>query len=328
METVAALAGVSAATVSRVVNGSARVSPPVRAAVQCAIERLGYVPNRAARSLVTRRSDSVALVVREPVEFGVTDPYLSKMIIASSQCAVRTGRQLVVMIAQDDEGHDSVTDYVRAGHVDGVVLISVHADDPLPQQLRRAGVPLVICGRPATHLRGFCSVDVDNLSGSRMAAGRLLERGRRTVATIAGPTDMTASLDRLQGFRATLREAGLEPELVAFGDYTRQSGERAMRDLLQRSPGLDGVFVASDLMAVGALRALRSTGRRVPQDVALVGFDDVEMAEHTDPPLTTVRQPVAEQARVLMRCLARQIAGGGPPEPVVLPPTLVVRRSG
>ncbi|MDQ1293885.1 MAG: hypothetical protein QG608_1767 [Actinomycetota bacterium] len=328
METVAALAGVSAATVSRVLNGSARVSPPVKSAVQSAVERLGYVPNRAARSLVTRRSDSVALVVREPLEFGVTDPYLSKMIVASSQSAVRTGRQLVVLIAQDDEVHDCVADHVQACHIDGVVLSSVHADDPLPQQLRRAGVPLVICGRPARDLHGFCSVDVDNLGGGRMATRRLLETGRRTVATITGPTDMTVCLDRLRGFRETLCEAGRAPGLVARGDFTRQSGERAMRDLLQRAPGLDGVFVASDLMAVGAIRVLRSEGRRVPEDVAVVGFDDIDLSQHTDPPLTTVRQPVAEQAEMLMECLVRQIVDGASVEPKVLAPDLVVRQSG
>jgi DNA-binding LacI/PurR family transcriptional regulator len=328
METVAALAGVSAATVSRVLNGSARVSPPVRAAVQSAVEYLGYVPNKAARSLVTRRSDSVALVVREPLEFGVTDPYLSKMIVASSQSAVRTGRQLVVLIAQDDEAHDCVADHVKACHIDGVVLSSVHADDPLPQQLHRAGIPLVICGRPAPHLHGFCSVDVDNLRGGRMATRRLLETGRRTIATITGPTDMTVCLDRLQGFRETLYEAGRTPEFVAHGDFTRQSGERAMRDLLQREPGLDGVFVASDLMALGAIRVLRSAGRRIPEDVAVVGFDDIELSQHTDPPLTTVRQPVAEQAAMLMDCLVHQIVDGTPVGPRILAPDLVVRQSG
>ena len=205
LATVAAVAGVSPATVSRVINGSTTVAPHIRAAVEDAISHLGYVPNRAARSLVTRRSDSIALVVREQVEFGVADAYLSSTIVAASQSLVGTGFQLVVMMANNDAEHTQLANYVRAGHVDGVILVSVHADDPLPQQLLRARIPTVLSGRPVSPLPpGASYVDVDNVGGGRLAAQRLIDGGRRRLATIAGPADMTAATDRLTGFRAAL----------------------------------------------------------------------------------------------------------------------------
>lgn len=328
LATVAAVAGVSPATVSRVINGSTTVAPHIRTAVEDAIGHLGYVPNRAARSLVTRRSDSIALVVREQVEFGVADAYLSSTIVAASQSLVGTGFQLVVMMANNDDEHAQLANYVRAGHVDGVILVSVHADDPLPQQLLRARIPTVFQGRPVAPLPpGASYVDVDNVGGGRLAAQRLIEGGRRKLATIAGPADMTAATDRLSGFRAAVAEAGLKVEAVGVGDFHRASGETAMQEILAREPEIDGVFAASDLMAAGAIRTLRLAGRTVPDDVAVVGFDDVELAEHTEPPLTTVRQPVGDVIRIVTEMLIRQIHGGPAEDPVVLPVTLVARDS-
>jgi DNA-binding LacI/PurR family transcriptional regulator len=327
LATVAAVAGVSPATVSRVVNGSAPVTAAVRDAVEAAIERLGYVPNRAARSLVTRRTDSIGLVVREPVRFGLADPYLSSMIVAASQSLVGTGVQLVVMLAQNDADHAQLAHYVRGGHVDGVVLLSVHDGDPLPGQLIRTGIPTVLGSRPMTPIDGATYVDVDSEGGARAVAGHLLSSGRSRVATIAGPQDMAAAVDRLRGFRAALAEAGATPP-VAFGAFTRESGEAAMRQLLDRDPDLDAVFVANDLMALGAMAVLKAAGRRIPDDVAVVGFDDVELARHAEPPLTTVHQPIAEQARLMVEILVRRIAGGAAATPQVLPTTLVPRASG
>jgi DNA-binding LacI/PurR family transcriptional regulator len=328
LATVAAVAGVSPATVSRVINGSAPVTPSVRDAVEAAIERLGYVPNRAARSLVTRRTDSIGFVVREPVGFGIADPYLSSLMVAASQSLVGTGVQLVVMLAQDDDDHAQLAHYVRGGHVDGVMLVSVHDDDPLPRQLIRAGIPTVLGGRPVTPIEGGTYVDVEHEGGARAVAERLLGQGRRRIATVAGPQDMSAAVDRLRGFRAALREAGASPPPVGFGAFTRESGETATRELLEREPDLDGLFVANDLMALGAMTALKAAGRRIPDDVAVVGFDDVELAKHADPPLTTVRQPIAEQARLMVEILVRRIGGATDQESVVLPTTLVERSSG
>jgi DNA-binding LacI/PurR family transcriptional regulator len=319
---------VSPSTVSRVVNRSAPVSEDHRARVEAAVESLGYVPNRAAQSLVTRRTGAVALVVREPVEFGVSDPYLSGMAVMASRALAGTGHHLVLMVAQNDDDHRSVGDYVRSGHVDGVILVSAHLGDPLPRQLLAAHVPLVVGGRPPDPLPGACWVDADNVGGGRVAAHRLLDGGRRVLAAISGPRDMTAAADRLTGFREVVVEAGADRGLVAHGTFTRTSGERAMRELLERQPDLDGVFAGSDVTAVGAMRALADAGRGVPDDVAVVGFDDVELARFTDPPLTTIRQPSAEQARVMVAALLAQIRGEPTPAPVILPTELVVRGSG
>lgn len=327
LETVAVMAKVSRSTVSRVINGSPLVSPEVRSAVQDAIERLGYVPNRAARSLVTRRTDSIALVVREAVEFGIADPYLSSMIIAASQSLAGSGMHLAVMMARNDAEHSHLATYVRSGHFDGVMLISVHDDDPLPGQLARARIPIILGGRPATPLPGVEFVDVDNIGGAQMAVRHLLGRGRQRVAHIAGPTDMTAAIDRLAGFRTAMREAGQAPDAVAFGRFLEESGETAMHELISRNPDIDAVFVANDLMALGAMRALKQSGRRVPDDVAVIGFDDIEYGRHTEPTLTTIHQPVAEQAQMMTEHLVALIGGAGTAAPTTLPTYLVERES-
>jgi DNA-binding LacI/PurR family transcriptional regulator len=323
LDTVAAEAGVSRATVSRVINGSPRVSPEVKTAVESAIAALGYVPNRAARSLAMRRTDSIALVMREPDATVLNDPYLGNIIIATSQTLIGTGVQLVLVNAQNTAEHAQLADYVRSGHVDGVLLASMHNDDPLPRLLVEAGIPTVVHGRPAHPVPGLSYVDVDNVGGAQLAAERLLSAGRRRIATIAGPQDMTAGVDRLNGFRQAIPKA----DRVAYGDFTRESGQQAMVELLDRHPDLDGVFAANDLMAIGALRALRDAGRHVPDDVAVVGYDDIEMARHTEPPLTTIHQPIILQARTMTELLLTQIGGDPVADPVVLPTELVERES-
>ncbi|GAA4440193.1 LacI family DNA-binding transcriptional regulator [Actinokineospora soli] len=327
LDTVAAAAGVSRATVSRVINGSPRVSPEARDLVEDTIARLGYVPNRAARTLASRRTDSIALVLREADATVLADPYLSAVIIATSQALVGTGVQLVLVNAQNDAEHQRVGEYVRSGHVDGVLLASMHADDPLPQLLVNARVPVVVGGRPERPIPGLVYVDSDNVGGAQLATDHLLSVGRTRIAHIAGPPDMTAAADRLTGYHRSLSRAGRDAGPVAFGDFTRTSGESAMRTLLDRDPDIDAVFAANDMMAIGALRTLRAAGRRVPEDVSVVGYDDIELTQHTDPALTTVRQPVVDQARTMTELLLLQIGGHPPGDPVVLPTELVDRDS-
>lgn len=328
LETVATLAGVSRATVSRVINEPDKVSPTVRATVEDIVESIGYVPNRAARSLVTRRTDSIALVVREPVEFGVADPYLSSLVVAASQVLTGTGIQLAVMLASNDADHAKLGSYVRAGHVDGVILVSVHDDDPLPRSLVRAGIPTVLGGRPPVPLPGLCFVDVENEQGAAAVARRLVDQGRRQLAVIAGPTDMVAAGDRLIGFREALPDSGFAPPAIVYGDFTQTSGERALSELLRLRPDLDGVFAANDHMAIGAMHALNRAGRRVPDDVAVIGFDDIEPGRHTDPPLTTVAQDSVAQARLMVELVLAQRDGHGEPGGHILPTRLIVRGSG
>jgi DNA-binding LacI/PurR family transcriptional regulator len=327
LEKVAARAGVSRATVSRVVNGSTRVAPGIRDAVLRAVDELGYVPNLAARSLVTQRTDSIALVVSEPpTRVFSDDPFFSGIIRGVSQELEAADKQLVLMLAGSMPSHDRVERYAAAGHVDGVLVASIHGADPLPGTLSRMGIPVVGSGRPLT--RGpLPYVDMDNVGGAASAVEHLLAAGRQRIASIAGPQDMIAGIDRLAGYRRALRDSDRR-SIVAVGDFTRESGAQAMRQLLADDPALDAVFVASDVMAMGALRALRQAGRRVPDDVAVVGFDDIDNARYTEPPLTTVRQPTIEMGRQMVRLLLRITAGEEVEEPVILPTELIVRESG
>ncbi|GLW24971.1 MULTISPECIES: LacI family DNA-binding transcriptional regulator [unclassified Microbispora] len=325
LEAVAARAGVSRATVSRVVNGQLTVTPQIRDAVMRAVDELGYVPNSAARSLVTQRTDSVALVVSEPpTRVFSEDPMFSTVIRSASLELEAADRQVVLMLAGSPKSHARIERYVAGGHVDGVMLISMHGADPLPAALARMGVPVVSYGRPAVPVP-LPYVDNDNVGGAEKAVRHLLDSGRRRIATIAGPQDMIGGQDRLTGYRDALRDSDRR-SIVAVGDFTRQSGAVAMRHLLQDDPHLDAVFVANDLMAIGALQALRQAGRRVPDDVAVVGFDDIEAARYTEPPLTTIRHPVSEQAAAMVRLLL-DLLRGGPATSVVLPTELVVRDS-
>jgi DNA-binding LacI/PurR family transcriptional regulator len=329
LEAVARHAGVSRATVSRVVNGSTTVAAPIRDAVSRAVEELGYVPNQAARSLVTQRTESIALILPETASRVFSDDMFFPGVIRGVSGELEAAdKQFVLMMAGSSASHDRVERYATAGHVDGVLFASMHGADPLPGKLARRGIPVVCNGRPMSPPETPVPyVDVDQLGGVAAAMHHLVHSGRRRIATIAGPQDMIAGVDRLAGYRAAMRSAGL-PEHVAFGDFTRDSGVRATRELLARDPDLDAVFVASDMMAHGALQALKDAGRRVPSDVAVVGFDDFEISRYSEPPLTTVRQPILEIGRTMARMILDMIDGKPDvPSAVELPTELVVRAS-
>ncbi|WP_416520629.1 LacI family DNA-binding transcriptional regulator [Streptomyces achromogenes] len=348
LEAVAARAGVSRATVSRVVNGGDGVRAPLAERVRRAVEELGYVPNQAARSLVTRRHDAVAVVVAEPETRVFADPFFALQLRGISKELTAHDSQLVLLLTEGRADHTRVARYLAGGHVDGALVFSLHLDDPLPALIRDAGVPTVFGGRPHTSTDtgapdpGVVYVDCDNRGGARAAVRHLLDLGRRRVAHLAGPLDQTSAVDRLDGYRDAVAEVpgAHDPRLVVEGDFTPAGGERAMRELLRRRPDVDAVFAANDLTALGALRVLRETGRRVPEDVAVAGFDDmVPVAEQTDPPLTTVRQDIEGMGRLMARLLLEGLSGGrdgerttaGTPgardEGVILPTTLIRRAS-
>jgi DNA-binding LacI/PurR family transcriptional regulator len=330
LEDVATRSGVSRATVSRVVNGSTRVSEGARAAVEHAIEQLGYAPNRAARSLAAHRSDTVALAVSEPSSRLFGDPFFAGTIRGIAAALSGSRYQLVLLMIQDETDRHGVERLLLRGNTDGVLLLSTRRDDPLPGRLVTAGIPCVIAGhpgdRPDASAIGF--IDADNLGGARRACAHLMRRGCRTIATVAGPLDMAPGADRLAGWRQALGEAGrpASASLVAEGDFSRAGAAAGVRDLLERHPDVDGIFAASDLMALGTLDALRAAGRRVPDDVALVGFDDSELAPDADPPLTTVRQPIEALGAEMGRMLLDQL-GGASPRGITLATELVARRS-
>jgi DNA-binding LacI/PurR family transcriptional regulator len=329
LEQVAAYAGVGRGTVSRVINGSPQVAEHTRDAVRQAIEELGYVPNRAARALVTRRTDTVALLISESEDRIFGEPFFAGIVRGVSATITASSRQLLLAMAQSADGHSRLEDYLTGQHVDGVLLLSLHGDDPLPDHLLARGLPVVLGGRPAGWSGGRY-VDIDNRAGAQAATEHLLGRGRRRIATITGPPDMSAGLERLEGYRAGLVEAGAaaDPALVAVGDFSEDTGVRGMRELLDRAPDLDAVFAASDPMAVGALTVLREAGRRVPGDVAVVGFDNSQVAQHSDPPLTSVHQPAEQMGQEMAKLLIAQMDGmARPDDSVILPTELVVRQS-
>jgi DNA-binding LacI/PurR family transcriptional regulator len=328
LDDVAALAGVGRGTVSRVINDAPHVSEHSHALVVAAIEQLGYVPNRAARSLVTRRADTVTLVISESEERFFSEPFFAGVVRGISAALAETSRPLLLAMAQTEQQHENLEHYLMAQHVDGVMLLSLHGDDRLLGRLERRGLPTVLGGRPP-HNEPTSFVDVDNVSGGSEATAHLLATGRRRIAHIQGPVDMAVSSDRLIGYRKALADHGVpyDPDLVGTGDFTEPGGQSAMASLLERAPDLDAVFASSDLMAAGALRALHQHGREVPSDVAVVGFDDAPVARHTDPQLTTIHQPVEEMGRAMVELLMSRIAGRQAGAHVVLEPHLVVRDS-
>ncbi len=329
LEEVAALAGVGRGTASRVINGGEKVSEHSRQAVENAIAELGYVPNAAARALVTRRTDAVALVIAESEERVFGEPFFAGVIRGIGTALGEADRQLVLLLAQASRRSGGLDHYLTRQHVDGVLLLSLHDDDELPERIRAHGVPLVVGGRAREDITTDF-VDVDNVQGAELAVRHLVDRGRQRIATIAGPADMVAGSSRFQGYVAALTAAGHEVDerLVGRGDFGQDSGEEAMRDLLVRAPDLDGVFCANDLMATGALRALQAAGRRVPDDVAVVGFEDAPIAASTTPPLTTIHQSPEEMGRAMVELLLEATGTSGEPQPGrMLPTHLVVRGS-
>ncbi|MEW1630102.1 LacI family DNA-binding transcriptional regulator [Streptomyces sp. NPDC089173] len=330
LEEVAARAGVGRGTASRVINGSPRVSEATREAVEAAVAELGYVPNRAARALAGNRTDAIALVVPEPETRFFAEPYFSAIVRGVGAALADTEMQLLLTLAGNDRERRRLAQYLTAHRVDGVLLVAVHADDPLPELLEQLGMPCVISG--ARHgAEPLTSVDSDNFEGARAAVDHLISRGRRSIATITGRLEVYGAQRRLDGYRAALAAAGLPPDerLIAPADFTEEGGARAMRELLARRPDLDAVFAASDVMAAGARQVLREADRRIPEDVALIGFDDSVVARHMHPALTSVRQPIEEMGRRMAELLLEEIAGrvGEERPTVVLPTQLVVRDS-
>ena len=329
---VAARAGVGRGTASRVVNNSSQVSPTVRDAVLAAVRELGYVPNRAARALVTRRTDSVALVISESGERAFGEPFFAGIARGVSAGLAETPLQLWLSWIQSEGGRRKMEQQLTNQHVDGVMLISLHDADPLPGLLMARGLPTVLGGRPARMLGVDAQpgwfVDVDNAGGARQATNHLLDIGRRVVATVAGPQDMGAGVTRLAGYRQALAARGcpVAPDLIEYGDFSAPSGVVAMARLLARRPDLDAVFVASDLMALGAIQALHDARRRIPEDVAVVGFEDSSLALHANPPLTSVHQPVITMGREMARLLVAQIRGEDVGSTAVFIDTHLVRR--
>jgi len=325
LEAVAAAAGVSRSTVSRVVNGSPQVSPEVLATVQAVIEELNYVPNRAARSLANRQTMAIALIVPEETTRFFGDPYFSAIVDGITRGLESSDYVLNLQLASPFSPTPKTERYLRGGNVDGALVVSHHSGDNFLESLGE-NLPVVFGGRP---LRPYETpsyyVDVDNAAAAAKGTQHLIDIGRKNIATVAGPANMPAGIDRIEGWSRALTAAGHPTELIAHGDFSMLGGARAMRELLDRDPTIDGVFVASDLMATGAVSVLRERGIAVPGQVAVVGFDDSPAAVGGDIQLTTVHQPsilMGEKMAEMLLALLR----GEQPERVCIMETHVVRR--
>ncbi|GGY59600.1 LacI family DNA-binding transcriptional regulator [Streptomyces omiyaensis] len=331
LEDVAREAGVSRATVSRVVNGVRNVAPEIQEAVRAAVARTGYAPNQAARSLVTRRTGAVALVLSATggsfTARLFSDPFFGRVVDGVLPVLRERAVQPVLLVAESEPARLQLVDYLRRGGADGAVVVPLDEEDPLPGMLVAAGLPTVLFGRPRPGVR--CGwVDLDNAAGARLAAEHLWASGRRRPATIAAPVSAPTARERLDGFTAALAALGAGPVPVERGRFTEESGRDAMARLLDRHPDIDAVFAANDLMARGACRHLAERGVAVPGSVAVVGFDDSVAARDSAPPLTTVRQPVEEMAAAMTGLLLEQLDAGAPGTGAkVFAPVLVVRES-
>ncbi|BEL01899.1 LacI family DNA-binding transcriptional regulator [Actinoplanes sichuanensis] len=325
LDEVAARAGVSRSAASRVINQAPYVSRATREAVEKAIKELGYRPNRTARALATRQTGIIALALSHDDPALFADPFFAQVIVGVSAAIEDTDLHLLLCLASSGRGRARLTHLLQARGVDGVMLMALHGDDPLTGIVDRAGVPAVHGGRPL-HVEPQWYVDSDNLGGARLATDHLLGLGRTRIVAITGQMTTQVGEARHRGYREAMIMAGRVPYGTAEGDFTEAGGAAAMKALLDRHPDLDAVFAASDKMAAGAVRVLSDAGRRVPDDVAVVGFDDLDIATRTDPPLTTVHQPVQALGREMGRMLVALIAGDRPTS-VILPTRLVRRGS-
>ena len=327
LEDIGRMAGVSRSTVSRVLNDQASVSSDVRARVQEVILRTGYTPNVAARSLVSGRSGVIGLVIPSRVHSIFEDPYFSRLIQGISAASNQSGNTLSLFLFQTEEEEGELYPrVVTSGFLDGLIVTATRMADPLMARMAAREVPVVMVGRP--DVEGISYVNVDNHGGALEAAIHLCNLGYQRIGLLGAPVSTTAGLDRLNGFVEGLAFSGiaLHPNLRVDGNFSETSGYQAMMELIPHKP--EAVFAASDAMAVGALRALRESGLRVPQDIALMGFDGLPASENSVPALTTIRQPVTETGKRAVHLL-NDLVRGKTTAPIVeiMPVELIVRDS-
>lgn len=327
LEDVAAAAGVSRATASRVLNNVPTVRPAAVEAVRRAAAELGYRPNPAARSLARGRHDSVAVVLTERDLAEMPNSFFAQPLRGATSAVAKHAMQVVLLLAGADQDDAVLLRYLDGSHVDGALVILEAHSTYLPPVLHAAGVPVVYLGRPLDSDPAVHSyVDVDNYGGARLATAELVAAGRTVIGTIAGPPDMGVAVDRLTGWRDVLTEAGLRVPKPAYADFTADGGANAMARLIAAEPDLDAVFVASDLMATGALKVLTASGRRVPTDISMVGYDDSILARTANPPLTSVHQPLEEMGRIMVDVLLGLIADPSTPAVQKILPARLTRR--
>ena len=328
LEDIAKLAGVSRSTVSRVVNDHPHVREQVRERVWEVIERTGYHPNAAARTLASQRSWMIGLVLPRSVSSFFTDPYFPHLVQGVAQACNQYNYTLSLFLVSSSEDEERIFSRVsRKGLLDGVLVQAGQIGEQLIDRLAETGLPLLIVGR-SLHLNNVSYIDVDNVTAAYNAVKHLIGLGYERIGTVAGPDNSTVGLDRKEGYVRALIEAGGPggSRLPRAGGSTEGSGYRAMQQLLPARP--DAVFAAADLMAVGAMQAVREAGLSIPGDVAFVGFDDLPLALRTQPKLSTVRQPIQAFGIRAVETLIDIIENGSDPvRRVIMGTELVVRDS-
>lgn len=325
LERIAELSGVSKSTVSRVVNDDPRVSAATREHVLGVVRREGYRPNLAARGLVTGKTNVIAAVMPGSVDNILSDPFFVSLLHGVAVAADE--RDHFVMLSLGETGfRHTVDEIARQGFVAGIVFVAGQVDDPLLEPLLASQTPMVSVGRSEDDRVSY--IDVDNTASAQQITSHLLRLGRRRVACIAGPSFAPAAADRLDGYKAAIGTFGLrvDENLIYEADFSEASGRAAMRRLLEHRP--DAVFAASDRMAAGALNEIRAAGLVVPDDIALVGFDDMPLAAEMEPALTTIRQRPEKLGAAALSLLLDVIADpAAPSKRTILPTELVVRAS-
>jgi LacI family transcriptional regulator len=324
---IAKLAGISRSTVSRVLNNHPNVNAQTRERVLQVIAETGFRPDPIARSLSSRRADIIGLVIPVTIRSLFEDPFFPRLMQGISQGCNNHDYTLSLFLLHTPEEEEKLYPRIsRRQLLDGVIVTATRNRDPLIPQLLANRVPFVLHGRHEDPRASF--VEVDNVTGAHTAVTHLVRLGRRRIGLITGPSGSLAAEDRKRGYLNALleRRVPVDEDLIIHGDFTENSSYEAMQRLLPHEP--DAVFVASDTMALGALRALRNAGKRVPEEVALVGFDDMPQAATANPPLTTVRQPIQRAGALAVEMLIDILENGvDPPRRIILPTELVIRDS-
>lgn len=308
---VALEAGVSRGTVSRVLNGQRYVSDDARAAIEAAIAKVGFVPNRAARSLVVRSSQAIGLIVHEPHSLFLEDPNIGSILLGANAALSDADYQLSCLIADSSRDVERLARYLSGGLIDGVIVVSAREADPITRAVADLGIPAAFVGHP--HDIGEAAhVSIDNRAAAREITTRLAATGRRRIGMIAAALDRDSGADRLAGFTDALGDRFDDDLVQSVPLYSYSDGQAGMRALLARHPDIDGIFASSDAVAAGAMEVLHAAGRVIPDDVGIVGFDDSSWALRCDPPLSTVHQPADQLGRAAAELVLRQVRGDEP----------------
>lgn len=327
LKQIAQLAGTSPATVSRVLNNHPDVRESTRQRVLVVIQQANFRPNAAARSLAAGQTRVIGLVVLRNTARLFSEPYFPLLILGISSACNAYDHSVMLWLSKPEYERQTIGRITRGGAIDGVIVSTMRMNDPIVMAFKEDGIPVVLIGRSPQDAE-ISYVDVENYQGAVAAVEHLWRQGRRRIATITGPLDIVSAYDRYNGYMKALtdRDVAVDPALVVEGDYSEISGYYAMQQLLSQRP--TAVFAANDSMALGALRAISQANLRVPDDIAIVGFDDIPIAAQSTPPLTTIRQPIEKAGAMAVEIMVDLVENPShSPKRVVLPTELVVRNS-